>query len=127
MNLFDGMDSHAIQSVLVAAVIFTVASGVALVGLIGFGVRAGLVVPKATSGLPPARDAELLAWLGTGLCGLISDFGMAFLGLGENLLDQPTFFPLTIGPIVPGVVLLAIALRLAAQAIRRSQAPAARP
>ena len=127
MNLFDGMDSHAIQSVLVAAVIFTVASGVALVGLIGFGVRAGLVAPKATSGFPPARDAELLAWLGAGLFGLISDFGMAFLGLGENLLDQPTFFPLAIGPIVPGVVLLAIALRLAAQAIRRGQAPAAGP
>ncbi len=124
MNLFEGLDTHAIQSVLVAVLIFTAASGLAFAGLAGFGVRSGIVVPKATRALPPAGDAELLAFLAAGLCGLISDFGAAFLGPAENLLDIPTFLPLSVGPLVPGSFLFFTAVTLAIRTIRRGRAGA---
>ncbi len=122
MNLFNGIDQHGQLSLLIAAVVFLAASGLALVGLIAFGARAGLVAPKATGSLPPARDAELLAFLGAGLFGLISAFGMAFLGLGENYLDNPAFFPLAVGPLIPGGILFVIGVALALTTIRRRHA-----
>jgi len=124
VNLFAGIDAHGRLAVLIAAIIFLAASGLALSGLFAFGVRAGIVVPRATSSLPPARDPELLAFLGAGLCGLVSDFGMAFLGLAENLLDNPAFFPLTVGPLIPGGILFLTGLALAFRTIRRRHATA---
>ena len=51
-NGFAGIEDRVL-SVLVVVVIFTAASGLAFLGLTAFGVRAGLMAPKATSQVPP--------------------------------------------------------------------------
>jgi len=122
MNLFSGLGPHEITSVLIAAVVFIATSGLALIGLIAFGVRAGLMAPKATSGVPVGADSELLLYLGAGACGLIADFAMVFMGLAENSLDNPLFFPISTGLLVLGGVLLLTGVGLGLRTIRRSPA-----
>ncbi len=122
MNLFSGLGPHEITSVLIAAVLFIAAAGLALVGLIAFGVRAGLMAPKATSGVPAAADGELLLYLGAAACGLIADFAMVFMGLAENFLDNPLFLPISIGLLVLGGVLLLAGVGLGLRTVRRTQA-----
>jgi hypothetical protein len=122
MNLFSGLGQHEITSVLIAAVVFVASSGLALVGLLAFGVRSGLMAPKATSGVPVAADGELLLYLGAAACGLVADFAMVFMGLAENFLDNPLFFPISIGLLVLGGVLLVAGVGIGLRTIRRSQA-----
>ncbi len=124
MNLFAGLDSHSILSLVVAAVIFTAAAGLTLLALIAFGVRSGLMAAQATADVPAARDLELLLFLGASAGGLISIFLMVFLGLGENDLDNPLFVPLAAGPVLLGGLLLVSGAGLAFRTVRRGH-PAA--
>jgi len=113
-----------VLSVIAAVVIFTVASGLALLPLIVFGVRAGLMAPKATAGMPPASSIELGLLLGSAFLGLIAVLLMVFMGLAENDLDNPTFLPamgLLIG--LGGLLFLAGA-GLAFRTLRRVRRPA---
>ena len=119
MNLFGGLTGSQIESVIVVAVIFTVASGLTLLALIAFGVRAGLMAPSYTSKVPPGSDVELGAFLGASAFGMISILLMVFLGLAENDLDNPLFFPLTVGPILIGGLLLVTGAGLAFRTVRR--------
>ena len=105
MNLFNGLGTHQIESLAIAAVIFTAASGVSLVALIAFGVRAGLMAARATAGVPAARDLELGMYLAAALLGLLADFVMVFFGLAENYLDNPIIFVLAAGPTLLGGLL----------------------
>jgi hypothetical protein len=119
MNLFAGLDSHQVISVLVVAVIFTAAAGLTLISLIAFGVRSGLMLPTVTTSVPLASDAELGAFLGGSLFGLISILLITFLGFAENDLDNPLFLPLTVGPILIGGLLLITGAGLALRTVRR--------
>ena len=119
LNLFGGLTSNQIVSVIVVAVIFTVASGLTLLALIAFGVRSGLMAPSYTSKVPTASDTELGAFLGAFAFGLISITLMVFLGLAENALDNPVFLPLTVGPILIGGLLLITGAGLAFRTVRR--------
>jgi len=118
MNLFGGLTSGQISSVIVVAVIFTAAAGLNLLALIAFGVRAGLMAPSYSTRLPQASDTELGAFLGAAAFGMISILLMAFLGFAENDLDNPLFLPLTVGPILLGGLLLITGAGLAFRAIR---------
>ena len=60
MNLFGGLTASQITSVIVVAVIFTIASGLVLLSLIVFGVRAGLMV-RDTRSLPWAKKSSATA------------------------------------------------------------------
>ena len=102
MNLFAGLTANQITSVIVVAVIFTVASGLVLLSLIVFGVRAGLMAPTYSTRLPAASDVELGAFLGGAALGMVSILLMTFLGFAENDLDNPLFLPLAVGPILLG-------------------------
>lgn len=113
-----------VLSVIVAVVIFTVASGLALLPLIVFGVRAGLMAPKATAGMPPASSTELGLFLGSASLGLIAVLLMVFTGLAENDLDNPTFLPLMALLIGLGGVLFLVGAGLAFRTIRRARRPA---
>ena len=121
MNLFQGMTSGQITSIIVVVVIFTMASGLTLLALIAFGVRAGLMAPTQTSRIPAASDAELGAFLGAFAFGLISILLMVFLGLAENDLDNPLFLPLSVGPILLGGLLLLTGGALAFRTVRRGR------
>ena len=57
MNLFGGLTASQITSVIVVAVIFTIASGLVLLSLIVFGVRAGLMAPTYSTRLPAASGS----------------------------------------------------------------------
>jgi hypothetical protein len=118
MNLFGGLDSHQVISVLVVAVIFTAAAGLTLLSLIAFGVRAGLMVPAYSTRLPLASDAELGAFLGGAAFGMIAILLMTFLGFAENDLDNPLFLPLAVGPILLGGLFLVTGAGLAFRTIR---------
>ena len=118
MNLFGGLSSGQITSVIVVAVIFTAAAGLTLLGLIAFGVRAGLMAPSYSTRLPQASEAELGAFLGASAFGMLSILLMSFLGLAENALDNPLFLPLTVGPILVGGLFLITGAGLAFRAIR---------
>ena len=124
MNLFGGLTPGQITSVIVVAVIFTVASGLTLLSLIVFGVRAGLMAPTYSTRLPAASDAELGAFLGGAALGMISILLMTFLGFAENDLDNPLFLPLAVGPILLGGLLLVTGAGLAFRTIRRRRSPA---
>ncbi|HSO93355.1 MAG TPA: hypothetical protein VLS53_02655, partial [Candidatus Dormibacteraeota bacterium] len=106
MNLFDGMTSANVSSLLVVAVVFTAAAGLSIIALIAFGVRAGLMAAAHTEGVPAASDLELGAFLLATVFGLISILLMMFLGFAENDLDNPMFFPLAVGPILLGGLFL---------------------
>jgi hypothetical protein len=119
MNLFGGLTSGQITSVIVVAVIFTAASGLTLLALIAFGVRAGLMAPTYSTRLPAASDVELGAFLGAAAFGMISILLMTFLGFAENDLDNPLFLPLAVGPILLGGLFLVTGAGLALRTIRR--------
>ncbi|TMG31159.1 MAG: hypothetical protein E6H93_07280, partial [Chloroflexi bacterium] len=105
MNLFGGLTSGQVTSVVVVAVIFSVAAGLTLVALVLFGVRAGLMAPAYSTRIPLASDIELGAYLVAATFGMISILLMVFLGLAENDLDNPLFLPLSVGPILIGGLL----------------------
>lgn len=119
MNLFGGLTPAQISSVIVVAVIFTVAAGLVLVALITFGVRAGLMAPSYSTRLPTASDVELGAFLGGAAFGMISILLMTFLGFAENDLDNPLFLPLAVGPILVGGLFFVTGAGLAFRTIRR--------
>ena len=119
MNLFAGLDSHQVDSVLVVAVIFTAAAGLTLLALIAFGVRSGLMAPSYSTRLPLASDVGLGAFLGGAAFGMISILLMTFLGFAENDLDNPLFLPLAVGPILLGGLFLLTGAGLAFRTIRR--------
>lgn len=122
MNLFGGMDSHQVVSVLVVVVIFTAAAGLALISLIAFGVRSGLMIPTAR--IPVGTDVELAAYLGGLVFGMISIFLMVFLGLAENDLDNPAFLPLAVGPILIGGVFFLSGAAIGFRTVRRNRTAA---
>jgi hypothetical protein len=119
MNLFGGLTPGQITSVIVVAVIFSVASGLTLLSLIVFGVRAGLMAPTYSTRLPAASDVELGAFLGGAALGMISILLMTFLGFAENDFDNPLFLPLAVGPILLGGLLFLTGAGLAFRTIRR--------
>jgi hypothetical protein len=119
MNLFGGLTPSQITSVIVVAVIFTVAAGLVLLALIAFGVRAGLMASSYSTRLPEASSAELGAFLGGAALGMISILIMTFLGFAENDLDNPLFLPLAVGPILLGGLLFVTGAGLAFRTIRR--------
>jgi len=125
MNLFGGLTPAQITSVIVVAVIFTVAAGLVLLALIAFGVRAGLMAPSYSTRLPEASSAELGAFLGGAALGMISILIMTFLGFAENDLDNPLFLPLAVGPILLGGLLFVTGAGLAFRTIRRRRTSAA--
>jgi hypothetical protein len=122
MNLFGGLTSGQVTSVIVVAVIFTVASGLTLLALILFGVRAGLMAPAYSTRLPLASDVELGAYLGAAALGMISILLMVFLGLAENDLDNPLFLPLSVGPILIGGLLFITGAGLGVRTVRQRRA-----
>jgi len=124
MNLFGGLTGSQITSVIVVAVIFTIASGLVLLSLIVFGVRAGLMAPTYSSRLPAASDVELGAFLGGAALGMVSILLMTFLGFAENDLDNPLFLPLAVGPILLGGLFFLTGAGLAFRTIRRRRSPA---
>jgi len=126
MNLFDGLTSGGVFSVIVVAVVFTAAAGLSLIALIAFGVRAGIMAAPHTTNVPPATNLELGAFLGATVFGLISILLMMFLGFAENDLDNPSFFPLAVGPILIGGLLLVTGAGLAFRTVRRDHAPGTR-
>lgn len=117
-NGFAGIEDRVL-SVLVVVAIFTAASGLAFLGLIAFGVRAGLMAPKATSQVPPGSPTELWLFLGSAFVGLGTDLLMVFLGYSENDLDNPLFLPITVGLIALGGVLFISGAGLAFRTARR--------
>jgi hypothetical protein len=118
-NGFAGIEDRVL-SVLVVVVIFSAASGLSLLALIAFGVRAGLMAPRATSQLPEASPTELLMFLGAAVLGLATVLLMTFLGLAENDLDNPIFLPLTVGLIAVGGALFVSGAGLAFRTVRRA-------
>lgn len=121
MNLFGGLTSSQIVSVIVVAIIFTVAAGLVLLSLILFGVRAGLMAPTYTSRVPVASNLELGAFLLGAAFGMISILLMVFLGLAENDLTNALFLPLTIIPILIGGLFMITGVGLAFRTLRRRQ------
>jgi len=122
MNLFGGLTSGQVTSVIVVAVIFTVAAGLTLLALILFGVRAGLMAPAYSTRLPLASEVELGAYLGAAALGMISILLMVFLGLAENDLDNPLFLPLSVGPILIGGLLFVTGAGLGVRTVRQRRA-----
>ncbi len=124
MNLFAGLTANQITSVIVVAVIFSVAAGLVLLSLIVFGVRAGLMAPTYSTRLPAASDVELGAFLGGAALGMVSILLMTFLGFAENDLDNPLFLPLAVGPILLGGLFFLSGAGLAFRTIRSRRSPA---
>ena len=124
MNLFGGLSGSQITSVIVVAVIFTITSGLVLLSLTVFGVRAGLMAPTYSTRLPAASDIELGAFLGGAALGMVSILLMTFLGFAENDLDNPLFLPLAVGPILLGGLFFLTGAGLAFRTIRRRRSPA---
>ena len=125
MNLFGGLTSGQITSVIVVAVIFTAAAGLTLLGLIAFGVRSGVMAPTYSTRLPLGSDVELGAFLGAATFGFISIVLITFLGLAENDLDNPLFLPLSVGPILLGGLFLLTGAGLGFRTVRaRRSSPA---
>ena len=124
MNLFTGISSSGVFSIIVVAVVFTAAAGLSIVGLIAFGVRGGLMAARHTAVVPAASNLELGAFLGASLFGLISILLTMFLGFAENDLDNPAFLPLAVGPILIGGLLLVTGAGLALRTVRRGSGSA---
>jgi len=122
MNLFGGLTSGQVTSVVVVAVIFSVAAGLTLVALVLFGVRAGLMAPAYSTRIPLASDIELGAYLVAATFGMISILLMVFLGLAENDLDNPLFLPLSVGPILIGGLLFLTGAGLGLRTVRQRRA-----
>ena len=122
MNLFGGLTSGQVTSVVVVAVIFSVAAGLTLVALVLFGVRAGLMAPAHSTRIRLASDIELGAYLVAATFGMISILLMVFLGLAENDLDNPLFLPLSVGPILIGGLLFLTGAGLGLRTVRQRRA-----
>src|ERR1700687_3636874 len=122
MSLFGGLSKARVTVVIVVAVIFTAASGLTLLALIAFGVRAGLMAPTYSTRLSQASSVELGAFLGGAAFGMISILIMTFLGFAENDLDNPLFLPLAVGPILVGGLLFVTGAGLAFRTIRSRRA-----
>jgi len=122
MNLFGGLTSGQVTSVVVVAVIFSVAAGLTLVALVLFGVRAGLMAPAYSTRIPLASDIELGAYLVAATFGMISILLMVFLGLAENDLDNPLFLSLSVGPILIGGLLFLTGAGLGLRTVRQRRA-----
>jgi hypothetical protein len=122
MNLFGGLTSGQITSVILVAVIFTAAAGLTLLALIAFGVRSGIMAPAYSTQVPLASKIELGAFLGAAALGMISILLMTFLGFAENDLDNALFLPLSVGPILIGGLLLVTGAGLAFRTVRRRSA-----
>ena len=122
MNLFGGMSSRQVTSVIVVAVIFTAATGLTLLSLVAFGVRSGLMAPASSTRVPLASDVELGAFLGGAAFGMVSILLMVFLGLAENALDNPLYLPLGVGPILLGGLFFLTGAGLAFRTVRRQRA-----
>jgi len=122
MNLFGGLTSGQVTSVVVVAVIFSVAAGLTLVALVLFGVRAGLMAPAYSTRIPLASDIELGAYLVAATFGMISILLMVYLGLAENDLDNPLFLPLSVGPILIGGLLFLTGAGLGLRTVRQRRA-----
>lgn len=118
MNLFTGISNQGVLSTFVVAAIFTVAAGLALVSLIAFGVRAGLMAASHTARVPAATDVELGAFLGASVFAMLGILLMMFLGFAENDLDNPLFLPLAVGPILIGGLLFVTGAGLAMKTVR---------
>jgi hypothetical protein len=124
MNLFAGLTPHQIVSVVVVAIIFTAAAGLALIALIAFGVRSGLMLQTAR--IPVGTDAELGAYLGALLFAMISILGPVLVGMtaAENDLDNGLYLPLAAGPILIGGFLLVSGAAIGIRDVRRRHAQA---
>ncbi len=124
MNLFGGMTPHQVVSVIVVAVIFTAAAGLALISLIAFGVRSGLMLPTAR--IPVGSDAELASYLGGLAFAMISIFLPILVGMiaAENDLDNPLYLPVAVGPILIGGFLLLSGAAIGIRSVRRKHAAA---
>ncbi|TMD39858.1 MAG: hypothetical protein E6I88_11270 [Chloroflexi bacterium] len=121
MNLFGGLTSGQVVSVVVVAIIFTAAAGLTILGLIAFGVRSGLMAPGYTSRVPSASDVELGAFLLAAAFGMIAVLLMVFLGLAENDLDNPIFLPFSVGPILIGDLITASRFRVFERLLKADQ------
>jgi len=119
MNLFAGMTTHQIISVIVVAIIFTAAAGLAVIALIVFGVRSGLMLQSAR--IPVGSDAELASYLGALLFAMISILGPVLVGMtaAENDLDNGLYLPLAVGPILVGGFLLVSGAAIGIRDVRR--------
>ena len=123
MNLFGGLSSHQVVSVIVVAVIFTAAAGLSLLALIAFGVRSGIMAPAYSTRVPLASNVELGAFLLAAAFGMISILLMVFLGFAENALDNPLYFPFAVGPILIGGLFLITGAGLAFRSVRGRRTP----
>lgn len=119
MNLFGGLTSSQIVSVIVVAIVFTAAAGLVLLALILFGVRSGLMAANYSTRVPSGSDLELGAFLLASAFGMISILLMVFLGLAENALSNPLWLPLAIVPILIGGLFLITGAGLAFRTVRR--------
>ena len=133
MNLFDGLTSHQVLSVLATVVIFTVAAGVCLVALLAFGVRSGLMAAQATRDVPKASDTELWLFFLASLSGLLSIFAMIFVGLvggsvfAETFLDNVLLLTVSLALILLGGLLLLLGAGLAFLTVRRARRSTSAP
>jgi hypothetical protein len=127
LNLFGGLSTHQILSVVVSAIIFTIAAGVCLLSLIVFGVRAGLMAPTATSGVPEAGAAELLLLLLGSFFGLLAILGMILAGLisggtlAEFFLDEPLTLIVAAIFIAVGGLFFILGVGLSFRTVRRAR------
>ncbi len=124
MNLFGGLTSHQIFSVIVVAIVFTAAAGLALISLIAFGVRCGLMLPTAR--IPVGSDTELGSYLGALVFAMISILVPVLVGMtnAENDLDNPLYLPVAVGPILVGGFLLLSGAAIGIRSVRRRHAQA---
>jgi len=112
-----------VLSVLVTLVVFSAASGLSLLALIVFGVRAGLMAPKATQGMAPASSLELLLFLGSAFLGLVAVLLLVFLGLAENDVGNQVLL-LVVALAGLGGLLFMAGAAMALLTIRRVRRPA---
>lgn len=121
-NGLAGIEDRVI-SVLVTVVIFSAASGLSLIALIVFAVRAGLMAPKATEGMAPASAVELSLFLGSAFLGLAAVLLLVFVGLAENDIGNPVLL-LVVALIALGGLLFILGAGKAIVTIRRVRRPA---
>jgi hypothetical protein len=131
LNLFNGLTRGQIISVIITIVVFTAASGLCLVALNAFGVRAGLVAARATANIPTGRSLELLVLLAASAAGFLADELMIFFGLingsvfAELYTSEPMVLVVGVGLTVLSGILLLAGAALGMRSLRRSR-PGAR-
>jgi hypothetical protein len=127
MNLFEGLSSQQVTSLIVAFIIFNLASGLCLISIIVFGVRAGMMAPAYTRRMPPASDLELMAFFLASVLALATPIILVFKGLGENYLDDPTYLVIALLPTMLGGLLFLIGVALAVRTVRARRTLTPRP